>query len=213
MGMSSEYNIQSSRGYSVITFDSSLSDCKWGDIERIGVELRTALSSQNRPHWLIDLTPLEFMGSSIVALLVRIWKSLQEREGGMVVVNPNSMNKEVLEIAGLNKVWTICDTRDEGEQVIKKLVPNEGPKATAVFAALLGWVVAGCAVAILLGSQNGVLGLTAEAVQASSYACGGIAALCGLVTALTGKQSWRAIGVVLLVTAGGLIATIASRGV
>ena len=213
MGMSSGYKLQSSRGYSVVTFDRSLADCKWGDIERIGTELRSTLTNQSRPFWLIDLTRLEFMGSSIVALLVRLWKSLQEKNGSMVVVNPNSITKEVLEIAGLNKVWTICETRDEAEAVLKKLLPNQGPRTTAIFAALLGWVIAGCAVALLLGSQNGVLGITPDAVKTSVFACGGIAVLCGLVTAITGVQSWRIMGIVLLAAASGLIATVAARGV
>lgn len=213
MTISPEYDVQSARGYSVITFDPKLAECKWGDIERVGTELKDRFAATEKPLALLDLSKLEFMGSAIVALLVRLWKGLQERQGSMIVVSPNKFIKEVLEIAGLAKVWTICDSREEGEKLLKDLVPSHGPTSTVVFAAIFGWVIGGCAVGILMITESGGDLMSREAARTSAIAGAGVAGICGVLTLITGRRFWRAVGVILLLAALGLIATITTRGV
>ncbi|MBW3539030.1 MAG: STAS domain-containing protein, partial [Planctomycetes bacterium] len=65
------------------------------------------------PVVLVDLTPLNYMGSAMVALIVRIWKAVQERNGRMAVVNTDPVVHDVLKIAGLTNLWSIVETRAE----------------------------------------------------------------------------------------------------
>jgi anti-anti-sigma factor len=108
------YEYDTSKGYAVVVFNPALGDCRWGDIEQVGTEIKERLVALERPSFLLDLTRLEFMGSSVVALIVKLWKAAQEKEGDMVVVNSSSMIGEVLEIAGLTRVWKIVDSHERG---------------------------------------------------------------------------------------------------
>ncbi len=208
MGTAREYDVESRRGFSVITFEACLSDCKWGDIERVGAELKALLTGASQPFCLLDLSKLEFMGSSIVALLVRVWKTVQERQGGMVVVNPNTMTKEVLEIAGLSKVWTICNSRPEGEQALSKVLPVDN-SANGVLAAIIGWTIAGATVASFLLQRNGAVKLEPQIIQAIGYGGGGLAFVLNVLAIVKGKGAWRFFGVLGVVIAAVLIAAAA----
>ena len=109
------YEYDTSKSYAVVAFNPSLGDCRWGDIELAGNEIKEKLAVLDHPNFLLDLTRLEFMGSSVVALIVKLWKSVQEKDGEMVVVNSSSMIGEVLEIAGLTRVWKIVDSHEEAD--------------------------------------------------------------------------------------------------
>lgn len=209
MGTAREYDVESRRGFSVITFEACLADCKWGDIERVGSEIKTLLTSASQPFCLLDLSKLEFMGSSIVALLVRVWKTIQEKQGGMVVVNPNSMTKEVLEIAGLAKVWTICNSRPEGEQALAKVLPSDS-SAAGVLAAIIGWTVAGVTVAFFLLRRNGAVTLEPQAVQAIGYGGSGLSLAINLLAIVKGTGAWRLFGILGFVLGGVLIGALVS---
>jgi anti-anti-sigma factor len=86
----------------------------WGDIDRVGNELIASVNGQSSPAWLIDLSRLEYMGSALVALVVRVWKAVQNGGGKVVVVCGGGMPQEVLRLAGLDKVWTIVSTYEDG---------------------------------------------------------------------------------------------------
>ena len=109
----SPYRFESSEGYSVISLQPELNDAQWADFERIGTEILEKLNTMQTPAFLIDLSSLSYMGSAMVALIVRVWKSIKERNGRMVVVNQHDMVYEVMKLAGLHTVWTIVETRDE----------------------------------------------------------------------------------------------------
>ena len=154
MSTTREYIYEAATGFSVITLDPCLAEAKWGDIERVGTELKAKLAEQKQPFCLLDLSKLEFMGSSVVALLVRVWKAVQERQGEMVVVKPNQFVKEVLDIAGLSKVWTICPSRSEGESVLGKLIPPVESNSTDIVISFLSWIAAGMALIVLAAPFN-----------------------------------------------------------
>lgn len=205
MSRTSPYEFQSGRGYSVLTFERSLAECKWGDIDRIGSELKTKLTSENRPQCLIDLSRLDFMGSSIVALIVRLWKTLQELGGGMVVVISNRAIREVLEIAGLTKVWTICDTRAQAEQVIRDSLPKTGGVI-----GLAGLSVACLSVilAVVLAVNRVRLAWGPATMQAVLLTCGGCALLGSGLAIFKGSKIVCGVGVLVLVAAIGFIGAV-----
>jgi hypothetical protein len=49
----------------------------------------------------------------MVALIVRLYKTVNSRGGKMVVVNQHELVQEVLKLAGLTKLWTILPNRQE----------------------------------------------------------------------------------------------------
>ena len=119
--MSTAFEFDASRHFASVALDNSLGESKWDAIEKAGNDLKAKIAELDRAIVLMDLSKLEFMGSSVVALIVKIWKDIEGRQGGMVVVSPNEMTMEVLEISGLTKLWPVVKSRDEAEDMIAKL--------------------------------------------------------------------------------------------
>ena len=72
-----------------------LNNVQWGDIDAIGTEVLNSISEQNHPNIVVDLTPLNYMGSAMVALVVRVWKAAQAKNGKISVACSHEGVKEV----------------------------------------------------------------------------------------------------------------------
>jgi anti-anti-sigma factor len=118
------YRFETVNGCLTITLLPELNDKQWADIERVGSEIVERISGAPSPKVLVDLTQLSYMGSAMVALIVRLYKTVNSRGGKMVVVNQHELVFEVLKLAGLTKLWTIVGTRQEAYATL-------GIKATA----------------------------------------------------------------------------------
>jgi len=106
------YRIEFDHNRAIVALLPALNDVAWADIEKIGADVVSQLANLTTPLLLVDLTALNYMGSSQVALVVRMFKSIKERGGRLVVANKHPLVTEVLTLAGLNKLWTIVDSRD-----------------------------------------------------------------------------------------------------
>jgi len=117
MDMTTEYcEFLSERGCSIFTLNPSVNDVEWAEIENIGNNILTSIESTASPAVVVDLTELEYMGSAMVALIVRVWKKVEKQNGKMVVDNSHHLVYEVLKLAGLTKMWTIVTSREEAIQ-------------------------------------------------------------------------------------------------
>lgn len=122
------FSFENLDSHHVVALLPELNKAPWGEVDRIGETVESTLHDQREPLVLIDLSALDFMGSEIVALLVRIWKCVRDRGGQTVIVTSEENIREVIELAGLSSVWTLVDSRDEAlhelglspEAVVKK---------------------------------------------------------------------------------------------
>jgi anti-anti-sigma factor len=120
------YRLEMARSHAVLRLDPEMGSAAWGDIDRVGNELIASVNGQSTPAWLIDLSRLEYMGSALVALVVRVWKAVQNGGGKVVVVCGGGMPQEVLRLAGLDKVWTITTTYEDGLRKLGVSGPSSG---------------------------------------------------------------------------------------
>ncbi len=127
------YRFEEADSYCVITLLPELNQAPWGDINKIGTSLlqsmRTSMESHKKsPAFLVDLSNLHYIGSAMVALVVRLWKAVKEKDGRMAVVNNDDNVLEVLRLSGLEEVWTITETREAGLKSLgiaaRKIVPQ-----------------------------------------------------------------------------------------
>lgn len=88
----------------------------WSDVDAFGENVKQELERRSEPACIVDLSPLNYMGSSMVALIVRVWKIVQSRRGKMVVVAANPVVLDVIRLAGLDRVWRIAPELKEGEK-------------------------------------------------------------------------------------------------
>jgi len=133
------YRIEDEADYCLIELRPELNKAPWGDIDRIGTALLERMQTRmkgnkHKAAFLVDLSPLNYMGSAMVALVVRLWKSTKDKNAQMVVVNRDENVLEVLQLSGLTQVWTIVETREEGFKALdispKKPAPPEAAATT-----------------------------------------------------------------------------------
>lgn len=93
---------------------TGLNEIPWSEIEVVGAQILQALQPVKNPLVLVDLSPLDYMGSASLALVVRVYKAVTERQGRMIVANQHPLVGELIQKAGLDKVWELVGTRDEG---------------------------------------------------------------------------------------------------
>lgn len=207
--MSTAFEFDTSKHFASIALNNSLGESKWGEIEKAGNDLKARIATLDRAIVLMDLSRLEFMGSSIVALIVNVWKDIEARKGGMVVLSPNEMTTEVLNMSGLAKLWPVVSSREEAEEILSQQ-PFAAPTSVSTFLlALLGWVAAAGAVGFVVVLKKGLDTFDVQTAQQGTFASGGVAALIGLISTIKEKQVWRLLGVLLLIVASGMIAAAA----
>ncbi len=147
------YTMEKSRGQFVLCLLPKLNEVQWGDVQQVGNEILPDLESVRSPALLVDLSQLDYMGSSMVALLVRLWKSVQAKNGRMVVQSEQKMVTEVLNIAGLNSLWEVVPSREEALTALKH-APAAGSSSddssswTAAIISVIAAVGAGMVLAV-----------------------------------------------------------------
>ncbi len=102
----------------ILTLLPELNNVQWGEIDAIGTQILSSLESQSHPILIVDLSPLNYMGSAMVALIVRAWKATQPKKGRICVICPHAGVREVLKLAALDKVWDIVDDMDEARALV-----------------------------------------------------------------------------------------------
>jgi anti-anti-sigma factor len=207
MPTASPYRLERDQTRTIVTLLPGLNDVPWSDIERIGGDILQRLQEIPSPALLVDLCALNYMGSVQVALVVRMFKAVKERGGKLVVANSDPMVQQVLNIAGLDKLWTTADDRDEGLKLL----------GGAADAAAGGWQ---CAVGVAAVAIS-LVGLFAVTTQAgwlparSALMIELMAAAVGFVFALwavlKGEGSRRMIGTGVLLGSVALMLVSAHR--
>ena len=201
------YDFHQLPGYSQLTLKLHLNDVSWGDVEQIGGEILRRLDQSENSPVLVDLSPLVYIGSAQVALLVRIWKVIKARDGRMVVLVPAADVHKVLTIAGLHTLWDIVITRDAALELVK---PTPKRSETSIAIPLIGGATA---VLLLCGElllrQSGLLVLGSRPHQIAVGMMLALTLFGGLWSAVRGAGVLRGFGLGVLL-AGVLIGMLAS---
>ncbi len=189
------YNFETHSDYSVLVLKPSMNDSQWSEIEKAGDEVLRELEAIRTPHLIVDLSELEFIGSAMVALVVRIWKIVQAKKARMVVVNRNPMVLEVFKISRLDDVWNIQEYR---EDALYQLGVSQEAKSKERESGLLVWVtvLASLLGAIALGMHFLSPDLLGEKKnQIMAYGCAGLGILLGVLALFTTSGSRRVVGI------------------
>jgi len=146
------FELRQEGNVSILRLLPQLNNVQWGDIDSIGTEVLNAMATQKNPQVIIDLSQLSYMGSAMVALIVRVWKAAQAKGGKISVVCPNEGVREVLKLASLDRVWPIVNTQEEARQALGLKGSAMPTGATTTRAASnAGWIVAAILLLICIG--------------------------------------------------------------
>jgi anti-sigma B factor antagonist len=93
------------------------------DLQRFDEARSTLLDEADRaepPLVILDFARTEFIGSSFIELLVRVWKRLKHRGGHMALCNVNPFCEEVFRVTRLNLLWPICPSRQAAAEALRE---------------------------------------------------------------------------------------------
>lgn len=170
------YRIDEHDGYAALSFSPQMSDAQMSTVDSVGADVLRQIDRMPSPRLIVDLSSLRYMGSAMVALVVRVWKAVSARDGRMVVVNDNEMVQEVLRIAGLEQVWTVVPNRSQAvEQLGVRRRAGTGGSSLGIVLLVLGVVALAAAVAgliLLLGEAQAMTARQAFILTTVSAALG-----------------------------------------
>lgn len=190
------YQFESWQTHCQIRFLPGLNAVPWADIEKVGAEVLGEVERRHAKGYLIDLTPLDHMGSAVVALIVRIWKAVKKDNGKITVVCNNKLVLQVITLAGLDKVWTIVETKEEGLKALGvKSTSGTGAGIVLWILALLGAITTGAGIGLHIAPNN----IDPNAIPGLVYGGAGVAALLGLLSTFLVKGAGRWVGLLSLI--------------
>lgn len=190
------FRLESDGDRVIVTFLPQLNKIPWADIEQVGGQVVAKVTSLSAPKVAVDLSPLDYMGSAQVALVVRIYKVVKERQGSLVVSVNHPVVQEVLTLAGLHKIWTLVRSREEA--LARLGVSSFGGESVSPLPVLLGSLSAVAAL-LVLGAVFGRVVLPPFVGTVAAIALSAVAFLMGLWTTIRsqGTRQMAGIGVLL----------------
>lgn len=78
-----------------------------------------AAANVEPPLLVVDLSHVDFFGSSFIELLYRVWSRLNNRDGHFALAGLSPYCREVIEVTNLHRLWALYDTVDEAVSGIK----------------------------------------------------------------------------------------------
>ncbi len=108
------FSVQPHKGFCVVAFPKEIGKAGMADLHSATSDVIKEINVSKTAACVVDLSALNYMGSSVVACVVRIWKAIKAHSGTIVVVAPSEGIKDVLSVTGLLSIWTIVDTLEAG---------------------------------------------------------------------------------------------------
>jgi anti-anti-sigma factor len=196
------YQLDVTKSHAVVTFAPAISRAAWTEVQQVGNDLLTALNEKGAGAWVVDLSGLDYMGSALVACVVRVWKGVQEQGGRFVVVCGGGMPRDVINLSGLDRVWTLVQTQREGLERLGVVQPRDARGFVLAAAGLAAMLVAAGAVWLLQRDESSRSSL---GLAAALFAGAGCAVVLGAVAAIASRSRLnRALGVLACVGGGAL---------
>ncbi|MEQ9409743.1 MAG: STAS domain-containing protein [Fuerstiella sp.] len=200
------------RRYCSITFYPVLMTMNWSDVEAATTDAIDRLKAAKTNSVMVDLGPLDMINSALVASLVRIWKTMQSSKGQFSLVSPNEMVTEVLKSAGLWKLWSVVDEREEavyelGASEVALVETRE--RRLLMLVAVPCAIVAGLALIPMFMKQNNVMGVNAQ-LTALLLAAAGLTT--GLISIVKDSGIRRLLSSIAVVISIAVLSTLWIKG-
>ncbi len=91
-----------------------------------------SLATGNRDCIVIDLSYVEYIYSSFINLLIRLWKDTADSPGSFCLVNISKKCREQLSLIGIDRMFAVYGTEEEFEmaqntdrrEIVRKQIQN-----------------------------------------------------------------------------------------
>ncbi len=180
----SPIRMQSQRRFNSVQFLPSGMTKGWDEVEAVTDDVIRRLKASEHLSVMVDLSQMQMINSGLIASLVRIWKAMKERNGQFSLVSPNQNVTEVLKTAGLWKLWSVVNDREEAVYdlgVSKAAIVEKRERRFLMLVSAPCAIIAALALAAMFLKRSEVMGVNAQ-LTALLFAAAGIAT--GLISVL-----------------------------
>lgn len=98
-------------GLTIATVDSEYDSLAVAQLEALGSLLLDAARQAEPPIMLLDLSETQYIGSSFLGVLTRVWKRLRDRHGRLALCHVNEVCGDVLRASKLDTIWDVFPDR------------------------------------------------------------------------------------------------------
>jgi anti-anti-sigma factor len=199
------FELELRHDYAVLSVSSRLGAFELEEMQDVLGDVVARLDGARCTSVIIDLSAFDFLGSAQLTMLVRIWKSIKDKSGRMVVQTSVPVIKEVLHTAGLDTLWQIVDTRHAAYKSLG-LQRDGRPPISFVWPAigLAALVSSALALAISVRWSGSI---DARAIWTTQVACAAVALTAGVWIIIRGSGLSRGLGIGMA-AAGMLLAAV-----
>jgi len=182
----------------VVVLHPELVQSTWGETEDAAGRISAACAEVQRPQCLADLSELNFLSSAQVALLVRVWKGIRAGEGQFIIVAPNATVREILAVAGIDKLIQVYPTRTSAQSRLQIEVerPHEWWRWLLLVVAIAGNFVGAAGILLRPDAQ-----LSITTLQGVQWIGAGIGFLAGVALLVIFHGWLRWVGAIAMAAA------------
>jgi anti-anti-sigma factor len=113
-----DFTIERTGEVTIITASSALETIDPTVVEQAAELMLQPLRHLEVPLVVVDLSRVDFFGSSFLSLLLRCWKLANAKGGQMVLSGVSTRARELLHITSLDMVWPIYESRREAVEAL-----------------------------------------------------------------------------------------------
>lgn len=196
------------KGYCSIQLDTALMSMSWSDVEAATSQVIEKLNSSKNTSVMVDLGTMDYINSGLIASLVRIWKAMKARKGQFSLVSPNEAVTEVLKTAGLWKLWSVVEKREEAVYDLgasKAAIAENRERRFLTLVSVSCAVVAALALAMMFGRRE-----TGTAInsQLAALLLAAAALTTGLIAIFKESGIRRLLAALAVIVAIGVLSTL-----
>lgn len=103
-------------GLTIAEVDSEYDSLAVAQLEELGSLLLEAARAADPPIMLLDLAETQYIGSSFLGVLMRVWKRLRDRQGRLALCHVNDVCADVLRASKLDTIWDVFADRATAEK-------------------------------------------------------------------------------------------------
>ena len=90
------------------------------DIDRLHEAVLSEISNQSGGHWIVDLSAMSYMGSSLLGLMVNVRQRVRQAGGKVVLCGMNPKLLQVFRTCSLERLFVIRAGRVEAHEALSR---------------------------------------------------------------------------------------------
>lgn len=88
------------------------------DFDRLHEQVLSTISARTNGRWVLDLAELQYMGSSVLGLMVNIRQRIRQGGGKLVLCGMSAKLHQVFRTCSLERLFVIKSGRDEAVEAV-----------------------------------------------------------------------------------------------